>query len=461
MSGSALAAKKAGKAAAAAPAQSPAPKANAARKPVSLPAGLAWSATERLFSFRMPGKDYPPSRSQSPSVESKGGASSPPLSESDSDTKGPLSDSAPAAAAVGVAAPAAAAAAAAAAAPAATGKGRKRLREFKGEQQVVPGSSMNDGEDGNAEQNPGAAGGKAKKQRSEGVSLAWVEWVPPVGEAEFELPAEIRNYDINSAPAPFVRLTRCRYSEFAEAPRKLHPSEVEVCSCKPDSGCGSDCELRALMIECSKGCPCGDKCMNRRIAQRQYCPSKLLKTVDRGWGLALTADVPEDSLVAEYVGEIIDQAESTRRVEAAHAKGEHNFYLFQVSPDHVIDAGPMGNIARFVNHSCGPNCHTEKWAVGSETRVGIFTSKPLPKGTELTYNYFFADAPDAENECRCGAEECSGFMGKRPLKLTGKAAPTGSKKSGGSKTPKPNEATATAANAVSTASAQRTKSARK
>ena len=64
-------------------------------------------------------------------------------------------------------------------------------------------------------------------------------------------------------------------------------------------------------------------------------------------------------------------------------------YFFKLSDDLVIDAGPMGNNARFLNHACSPNCKTELWQIGAQQRVGIFTLKDVPKGEELTYDYNF------------------------------------------------------------------------
>lgn len=53
----------------------------------------------------------------------------------------------------------------------------------------------------------------------------------------------------------------------------------------------------------------------------------------------------------------------------------------------VLDATVKGGEARFINHSCDANCHTEKWLVRGETRVGIFSHALIPKGTEVTYDY--------------------------------------------------------------------------
>lgn len=59
------------------------------------------------------------------------------------------------------------------------------------------------------------------------------------------------------------------------------------------------------------------------------------------------------------------------------------FFAFQCQ-DRIIDAGPKGNQARFMNHSCQPNCETQKWTVNGDTRVGLFALQDIPKG--LSYN---------------------------------------------------------------------------
>lgn len=81
----------------------------------------------------------------------------------------------------------------------------------------------------------------------------------------------------------------------------------------------------------------------------------------------------------------------------------------------IIDA-TRGSIARFVNHSCEPNCRMTKWIVGGKPRMALFAGdRPIMTGEELTYDYNF-DPFSAKNvqECRCGAENCRGVLGPRP-----------------------------------------------
>ena len=89
--------------------------------------------------------------------------------------------------------------------------------------------------------------------------------------------------------------------------------------------------------------------------------------------------------VIEYVGELIDEATCQERVQ----KGEDitNYYMLTIDKDCIIDAGPMGNLSRFMNHSCDPNCETQKWTVNGEVRVGLFASREIMAGEELTFDY--------------------------------------------------------------------------
>jgi histone-lysine N-methyltransferase ASH1L len=81
----------------------------------------------------------------------------------------------------------------------------------------------------------------------------------------------------------------------------------------------------------------------------------------------------------------------------------------------IIDA-TRGSIARFVNHSCEPNCRMVKWIVAGKPRMALFAGdRPIMTGEELTYDYNF-DPFSAKNvqECRCGSKNCRGILGPRP-----------------------------------------------
>lgn len=95
----------------------------------------------------------------------------------------------------------------------------------------------------------------------------------------------------------------------------------------------------------------------------------------------------------------------------------------------IIDA-TTGSIARFVNHSCNPNCRMEKWIVGGQPRMALFAGdRPIMTGDELTYDYNF-DPFSAKNvqKCLCGSVNCRGVLGPKVTALPkGEAQPKGGK----------------------------------
>lgn len=99
--------------------------------------------------------------------------------------------------------------------------------------------------------------------------------------------------------------------------------------------------------------------------------------------------------------------------------------MLTLEPGLVIDASRKSNHARFINHSCDPNCETQKWTVKGETRIGIFARKDIPAGTELTFDYHLDSLGNDKKECLCGSKNCSGFLG---LKLKGESHKSDPKK---------------------------------
>jgi histone-lysine N-methyltransferase NSD2 len=168
--------------------------------------------------------------------------------------------------------------------------------------------------------------------------------------------------------------------------------------------CGDDCENRQTMFECMSSV-CHADCQNQRLQKRQYPRLELFKTADgRGWGLRALEDIPKGSLVQEYIGEVLTT--EAFRMRAASYGPNKPVYFFNINSEMVIDASAMGSMARFINHSCGPNCHTEKWSVGAETRIAIVSSDAIPKGSEVTYNYEFESFGTMQHKCMCGAPNC-------------------------------------------------------
>uniref|UniRef100_A0A8C2WZY1 Histone-lysine N-methyltransferase, H3 lysine-36 specific n=1 Tax=Cyclopterus lumpus TaxID=8103 RepID=A0A8C2WZY1_CYCLU len=196
-------------------------------------------------------------------------------------------------------------------------------------------------------------------------------------------------------------------------------SEIPRCNCKAtdESPCGmdSECINRMLLYECHpQVCPAGERCLNQAFSKRQYSQVEIFRTLSRGWGLRCGHDIKKGQFVSEYVGEVIDEEECRSRIRHAQENDICNFYMLTLDKDRIIDAGPKGNEARFMNHCCQPNCETQKWTVSGDTRVGLFSLVDVAAGTELTFNYNLECLGNGKTVCKCGAPNCSGFLGVRP-----------------------------------------------
>lgn len=71
-----------------------------------------------------------------------------------------------------------------------------------------------------------------------------------------------------------------------------------------------------------------------------------------------------------------------------------------------------------MNHSCDPNCETQKWTVNGDTRVGLFAVEDIPANKELVFNYNLATLGTEKKPCFCGSEKCSGYIGVKAVKVS-------------------------------------------
>lgn len=137
-----------------------------------------------------------------------------------------------------------------------------------------------------------------------------------------------------------------------------------------------------------------------------------------GRGVFANVDIKADTRIIEYRGERIDATEALRRY------GDNNIladtYLFSLNAHWLIDGNAGGNSARFINHSCAPNCDAIIWVDvnGDERRdrVYIETRRPILRGEELTFDYALgmvhpmSTVDRSRWSCRCGDVSCRGTM---------------------------------------------------
>ena len=119
-----------------------------------------------------------------------------------------------------------------------------------------------------------------------------------------------------------------------------------------------------------------------------------------GVGAFAKADIPKGTRVLEYVGEKIDKQESLRRCET------NNPYIFTLDETGDIDGNVSWNPARFVNHSCAPDCEVEV----DGGRIWVVASRDINAGEEITFNYGFDLEDYQQYPCHCGAPDCAGYI---------------------------------------------------
>lgn len=129
-----------------------------------------------------------------------------------------------------------------------------------------------------------------------------------------------------------------------------------------------------------------------------------------GRGLFARRCLREGERILEYRGEVISWAEASRRAAASTREPFHTM-LFERGDGTLIDASVGGNGSRWINHSCDPNCWTER--IGR--RVIVSALRDIAVGEELTFDYRLRVDGDAEEiasryACRCGSADCRGSM---------------------------------------------------
>jgi hypothetical protein len=130
-----------------------------------------------------------------------------------------------------------------------------------------------------------------------------------------------------------------------------------------------------------------------------------------GNGVFAVQDLAEGETLIEYKGQVISWKEALRRHPHDPSQPNHTFY-FHIDDGRVIDGNVEGNAARWINHSCEPNCEADE----VNGRVYIKALRNIAAGEELNYDYgLVIDEPYTEKllsefPCWCGSEQCRGTL---------------------------------------------------
>ena len=130
------------------------------------------------------------------------------------------------------------------------------------------------------------------------------------------------------------------------------------------------------------------------------------------WGVFADVEIPAGEMVVEYRGEIIGNAVTEKREKEYEQAKIGSDYMFRIDGTTVCDATKQGNVARFINASCDPNCYTQIITLNGTKRIAIYAKKDILPGQELCYDYKFPFEYDEKKRipCHCGAVDCRGFM---------------------------------------------------
>ncbi|RZC91601.1 hypothetical protein C5167_027665 [Papaver somniferum] len=229
--------------------------------------------------------------------------------------------------------------------------------------------------------------------------------------------------------------------------------DPRVCACAKLNGSefpyvskdgGRLIEAKDIVYECGPSCGCGPGCVNKTSQRGLKYRLEVYRTPKKGWGVRSWDFIPSGAFVCEYIGVI-------KRTDEVH--DPENFYIFDIdclqtmkgldgrkrrqgdvsiSPSafidkaddevsYCIDAGSIGNIMRYINHSCAPNLFVQ--CVLSEhhdvklARIVLFAADNIPPLQELSYDYGYAkdsvvdkDGKIKHMECYCGAPDCKKLM---------------------------------------------------
>lgn len=136
-----------------------------------------------------------------------------------------------------------------------------------------------------------------------------------------------------------------------------------------------------------------------------------------GNGVFAVQKIPTGTLVCIYGGELISAEEAERRSEIRFREmPDAPIYIFEINENLCIDATNTGleNPARFINHSCDENCEAI-WNE-RERRMEIRALREIEAGEEISFDYGFGLSGFFEHRCRCGAQNCVGYIVARPLR---------------------------------------------
>ena len=157
-----------------------------------------------------------------------------------------------------------------------------------------------------------------------------------------------------------------------------------------------------------------DRALQKKPTQSPYVIKR--RSSVHGFGIYARKDIPKGTRIIEYVGERITKKEAERRGDedmfAAKTDRECGaVYIFVLNKRHDIDGNVSYNTAKYINHSCDPNCETEN----IRGKIWVIALRDIPKGEELSYNYGYDLDDFTQHPCYCRTNRCVGYIASEEL----------------------------------------------
>lgn len=225
--------------------------------------------------------------------------------------------------------------------------------------------------------------------------------------------------DDKSKPDPnIVHILDVEWASDSSGPEIAHKPTFDwsddPCGCTPD-GTGQkccvdlSCVLFACQEECRSNCEAGALCGNQRITKKQYKKVEVIDAGKKGRGLKVLEPIKKYDFIIEYVGVAVKKKYLDNLF--ARYRNERMLYIMGLDNDVYLDARKKGGIARYINHSCDPNCAVHRWKVNGVSRAGIFAVRDIEVGEELGFDYKWdRKRGRAPTKCYCMAKNCRGTL---------------------------------------------------
>ena len=266
-------------------------------------------------------------------------------------------------------------------------------------------------------QKPSTKGLSGKKKNGETIGGPETDGVavePLVPEAEDDgefkpTCARLLSYDkVQARQKAFMQFSS---TSAQDRPRNLREHHVEIASCLEIDDKTNQRAERAKQRRLLKGIAAFSSFDLDTLASREP-QLRFDRSGIHAWGVFADKDISSGDMIVEYRGEIIENAMAEKREKLYEAAKIGSDYMFRIDARFVCDATKVGNVARFINASCDPNCYTKIINVDGQKRIVIYAKRDIAAGDELCYDYKFPLEYDPAKRipCHCGSSNCRGFM---------------------------------------------------